>query len=90
MGWGDAYLAALVGAIVAVSVRATVVATIVTAVTGLALGLLFNVLDLLPATVPVALGLLAAGCVEHRAVRAWAQAASDRRKRPRMPVDKEA
>ena len=90
MGWGDAYLAALVGAIVASLVRATVVATVVTAIAGLSLGLLFNVLDLLPATVPVAVGLIAAGCVEHRAVRAWVQAASDCRKRPRMPIDKEA
>lgn len=90
MGWGDAYLAALVGAIVAVSVRATVVATIITAVAGLSLGLFFNVLDLLPATVPAALGLIAAGCVEHRAVRTWVQVASDRHKRRTMPLDKEA
>jgi hypothetical protein len=65
------------------------VATAVAALAGLALGLLFGVLDLLPATVPPALGLLAAGCVERRAVRAWAQAAADRRRARRMRPDKE-
>ncbi len=89
MGWGDAYLAALVGAIVAASLRATLVATIVTAVAGLAFGLLFNVLDLLPATVPVAVGLIAAGISEQTRVRQWAQTATDRSKRPRMPINKE-
>lgn len=90
MGWGDAYLAALVGAIVAASVRATVVATVATAVAGLALGMLFGVLDLLPATVPAAVGLLAAGAVEHRAVARWAGTATARLRPPTMPPDKEA
>ncbi len=85
MGWGDAYLAAIVGAIVAASARATIVATLATAVAGLAFGLLFSVIDLLPATVPVAVGLLAAGVVEHQRVRAWV-----RLRRPRMHADKEA
>ena len=84
MGWGDAYLAALVGAIVAVSGRATAVATVVTAVAGLALGLLFGVLDLLPATVPPALGMVAAAVVERRRVADWLHAAADRRRAPRI------
>ncbi|MGI9117546.1 MAG: hypothetical protein ACR2JV_07915 [Gaiellales bacterium] len=90
MGWGDVYLAALVGAIVAASVRATVAATMATAVAGLLLGLLFGTLDLLPATVPPAVGMLVAAAVEHRRVGAWLRAAADRRKAPRMPSDKEA
>ena len=89
MGWGDAYLAALVGVVVAASGRATAVATAVTAVAGLALGLLFGVLDLLPATVPPALGMVAAGIVERQRVRAWAQAAGGRRRARRMRADKE-
>ena len=75
MGWGDAYLAALAGAIVACSLRASLAAALGTLLGGLGLGLLFAVTDLLPAPVPVVVGLLAAGVVEHAAVRAWAQAA---------------
>ncbi len=89
MGWGDVYLAALLGAIVAASLRATIVATVATALAGLALGLLFGTLDLLPATVPVAVGMLAAGGVEHRRVAAWARAATDRRKAHKMTAHKE-
>ena len=89
MGWGDAYLAALVGVVVAASGRATVAAAAVTAIAGLALGLLFGVLDLLPATVPPALGLLAAGAVERRRVRAWLDAAVESRRARRMLPDKE-
>jgi hypothetical protein len=90
MGWGDVYLAAIVGAIVAVSTRATVAATVATAVAGLLLGLLFGTLDLLPATVPPTVGLLVAGAVEHRRVAAWLRAATARLKARRMPADKEA
>lgn len=70
MGWGDAYLAAVVGAIVAVSRRATVAATLACGLGGAVFALLFIVVDFLPATVPVAFALLIAGLVEHRAVRA--------------------
>lgn len=89
MGWGDAYLAALVGVVVATSGRAAAVAAVATAVAGLALGLLFGVLDLLPATVPPALGMLAAGVAERRRVRRWLDAAGDRRRARRMRPDKE-
>jgi hypothetical protein len=85
MGWGDLYLAALVGAIVAARLRATIVATVATAVAGLLLGLLFGVVDLLPATVPPAVGLLAAGVVERRRVRAWVRTATGGRRRPLRP-----
>lgn len=85
MGWGDAYLAALAGAVVAASLRATVVATVVTALAGAALGLLFGVLDYLPATVPVAAGILAAGVVERRAVGDRVRAAARWRGGSRMP-----
>ena len=90
MGWGDVYLAALVGAIVAVSVRATVAATAATAIAGLLLGLLFGTLDLLPATVPPTVGLLVAGVVERRRVAVWLRTATTRLKARRMPADKEA
>ncbi len=86
MGWGDAYLAALAGAVVAVSTRATVAATVGTAVAGAALGLLFGVFDYLPATVPVAAGILVAGVVERRAVGDWLRAAARRRGGSRMPT----
>ena len=90
MGWGDVYLAAIVGAIVAASVRATVAATIATAVAGLLLGLLFGTLDLLPATVPPAVGLIVAGAAERRRVAVWMGTATSRLKARRMPADKEA
>ncbi|MFM7245998.1 MAG: hypothetical protein ACKO2Y_00785 [Actinomycetota bacterium] len=90
MGWGDVYIAALVGAIVAASRRATVAAVAGCAAGGLLLGLLFAWVQFVPATVGPALGLVLAGAVERRAVRAWARAAIDSRGRPRMQSDKEA
>ena len=90
MGWGDAYIAALVGAIVAASRRATIAAVAGCAVGGILLGLLFAWVQFVPATVPPALGLIAAGAVEHRAVRRWVRTAIDSRGRPRMQRDKEA
>ncbi len=90
MGWGDAYIAALVGAVVAVSGRATIAAALGGAAGGALLGVLFLWVDFVPATVPAALGLLAAGGVERRAVSRWLRAAADSRRRPRMQPDKEA
>jgi len=90
MGWGDAYLAAVVGAIVAASGRATAVAAIATLVAGALLGLLFGVLDYVPATVPVACGLIAAGVAERARVGVWVRTAIEGRRRPTMPPDKEA
>jgi hypothetical protein len=90
MGWGDVYLAAIVGAIVAASVRATVSAALATATAGLLLGLLFGTLDLLPATVPPTVGLIAAGVVERQHVAVWMRTATSRLKARRMPADKEA
>ena len=90
MGWGDVYLAALVGAIVAASVRATIAATVATAIAGLLMGLLFGTLDLLPATVPAAVGLVVAGVVERERVAGWLQMTTSRLKARRMPTDKEA
>lgn len=90
MGWGDAYIAALVGAIVAASRRATVAAVLGCAVGGMLLGVLFLWVQFAPATVPAALGLVAAGAVEHRVVRAWVRTAIDSRGRPRMQPHKEA
>lgn len=90
MGWGDAYIAALVGAVVAASRRAAVAAVVGCAVGGALLGVLFVWVDFVPATVSAAVGLVAAGVVERRAVAAWVRAAADSLGRPRMRADKEA
>ncbi len=61
MGWGDAYLAALLGVVVAASplrVRLATAASLF--VLAVLFGFLFHVLDTLPATVPVAGALLIA------------------------------
>ncbi len=61
MGWGDAYLAGLLGVVLAGSVlRTRLVAAGAVFVLGVAFGFLFHVLDTLPATVPVAAALLIA------------------------------
>jgi hypothetical protein len=79
MGWGDVYIAAVVGAIAAVSRRAAVAAVVGCAVGGALLGLLFAWVDYVPATVPAAVALAAAGVAERRRVVAWLRAASRRR-----------
>ncbi len=61
MGWGDVYVAALLGTVVAglsLPRRLAVMATVTVA--GLANGFTFLSLDLIPATVPVAAGVLVA------------------------------
>lgn len=65
MGWGDVYLAALLGTLVAHSRRTRVLAAAAVAVGGLIEGFGFNRTDTLPATVPVAVALLAA-CLSDR------------------------
>jgi hypothetical protein len=58
MGWGDVYLAALLGVVVAGQpVRCRVEAMIVVFAVGLVEGFGFRVVDTLPATVPVAVAL---------------------------------
>ncbi len=58
MGWGDMYLAALLGTVLARSVRGIrVEAALVVFVSGVLLGFAFAVLDTLPATVPVSAAL---------------------------------
>jgi prepilin signal peptidase PulO-like enzyme (type II secretory pathway) len=81
MGWGDAYLAAVLGAVVAASGRATIAAVFGTLLGGLSLGLLFNVVEFVPATVPVAVGLLCAGLVQRQEIRHWLQCAVGRLRR---------
>jgi hypothetical protein len=81
MGWGDAYLAAVLGAVVAASGRATIAAVFGTLLGGLSLGLLFNVVEFVPATVPVAVGLLGAGLVQRQEIRHWLQCAVGRLRR---------
>ena len=59
MGWGDAYLAGLLGVVVAASSpRIRLVAAGAVFALGVPFGFLFHVLDTLPATVPVAAALL--------------------------------
>ena len=59
MGWGDMYLAALLGTVVAaVSRRVRLEVAAVVVIAGLANGFQFLALDLIPATVPVAAALV--------------------------------
>ncbi|MDX6377220.1 MAG: hypothetical protein QOE98_1523 [Gaiellaceae bacterium] len=65
MGWGDAYLAGLLGVVVAGSaLRVRLIAAGAVFVVGVPFGFLFYVLDTLPATVPVAVALLIALVVD--------------------------
>src|SRR6185503_6941578 len=55
MGWGDAYLAALLGVVIATAaLQVRLVAAGAVFVLGVACGFLFHVVDIVPATVPVA------------------------------------
>jgi hypothetical protein len=59
MGWGDIYLAALLGTVIAAApLRRRLEVAAVVVVSGLANGFQFLVLDLIPATVPVAAALV--------------------------------
>jgi hypothetical protein len=58
MGYGDIFIAALLGALLAAQPRVALRAAVIAAAIGLALDLLFLVVDELPATVPIALTLL--------------------------------
>jgi hypothetical protein len=70
MGWGDLYLAGLLGVVLAVSARRIrIEATCVLFVAGLVLGFGFAVLDTLPATVPVSVALVWAFAREARGRR---------------------
>lgn len=60
LGWGDVYLAALLGTLVAHAGRTRLVAFLVVCLGGLAEGFGFDLTDTMPATVPVAAALLAA------------------------------
>jgi hypothetical protein len=58
MGWGDLYLAALLGTVLAASARRIrIEAAAVVLVAGVLTGFAFAVLDTLPATVPVSVAL---------------------------------
>lgn len=65
LGWGDVYLAALLGTLVAHSRRTRLLAAGVVCLGGLVEGFGFDRTDTLPATVPVAVALLAA-CLTDR------------------------
>jgi hypothetical protein len=68
MGWGDVYLAALLGTLTADRLRRNLLAASLVAVAAVAHGFLFLVLDTIPATIPVAAGLLLTALVD----RSWA------------------
>ncbi len=82
MGWGDAYLAGLLGVVLAgETLRLRLAAVAVVAVVSLPFGLLFHWLDILPATVPVAVALCVTLPFRHGNDRnAPRRAAPDRRR----------
>ena len=59
MGWGDVFLAGLLGGVVLSLRGSRATAALATAVAGAAFGLLFYAVDTLPSTVPVLCGLIA-------------------------------
>ena len=65
LGWGDVYLAALLGTLVAHSRRTRLLAAAALCLAGLVEGFAFDYTDTLPATVAVAVALLAA-CLADR------------------------
>jgi hypothetical protein len=66
MGYGDLFIAALLGALLATRLERQRPAVLIAAAFGLTMNLLFFVVDELPATVPIALALL---CLEASAWR---------------------
>jgi hypothetical protein len=75
MGYGDLFAAACLGALLALSAGRALQrrAAVLTAVLALAMDLLFFAVDELPATVPVALTLLALGAARRLRAAPWAR-----------------
>jgi hypothetical protein len=69
MGYGDFFVAALLGAVLASRMRVALRAAAVAAVVGLAMDLLFLAVSELPATVPIALTLLIVEVDQRRRAR---------------------
>jgi hypothetical protein len=82
MGWGDAYIAGLLGVVLAAEpLRLRLAAAATVALVSLPFGLLFHWLDVLPATVPVAVALCVTLRFRHGNDRYTPRrAASDRRR----------
>jgi hypothetical protein len=78
MGYGDLFVAALLGAVMASNPRRQAAAALLTLVIAALFDLLFLVLSELPATVPVALALIG--------MELWAAKARSRSERPRAPL----
>jgi hypothetical protein len=78
MGYGDAFVAALLGAVMAGSPRRQAAAALLTLVIAALFDLLFLVLNELPATVPVALALIV--------IEGWGVASRSRGQRARRPL----
>jgi hypothetical protein len=70
MGYGDLFIAGLLGALLAVSLRRQLHGALLAAALALALNLLFFVIDELPATAPIALTLIALEVVAWRGTAA--------------------
>jgi hypothetical protein len=81
MGWGDVYLAAVLGAVVAGRAARTAAAFLAVLVAAVLYGFLFLVLDVIPATVPVAVGLLVVAAIDRR----WASEELRPARAPRSP-----
>jgi len=69
MGYGDLFIAAVLGGVLAAQARERRRAALLTLICAAAFDLLFLVTDLLPATVPVALALLINEALERRSLR---------------------
>jgi hypothetical protein len=80
MGYGDLFIAGVFGAVVAADARRQRIAALLTFVIAALFDLLFLVLSELPATVPVALSLIAMEVWDRRSVLV----AAGRRRRPRL------
>jgi hypothetical protein len=71
LGWGDVFLAALLGVIVARVGGRAALATAVTFVAAVLWGFTFRVWETIPATVPVCAALVVVGVAERERVRRW-------------------
>ncbi len=82
MGWGDVYLAALLGVMAGERARRVLLAASVLFVVAVLYGFTFHLLDVIPATVPVTVAMLVTALVD----RAWGRALLPARRRRREPA----
>lgn len=87
MGYGDLFLAAVLGAVLADRHKVQLSAALLTLVLAGLFALLFFVLDTLPATVPVALAMICVELWSRRRRRAESRAAASAYRRPLTQAD---